>query len=42
MYPVDARISVSDGRAIVLETRIASSGVSGLYPGDVWSVPFPN
>ena len=42
IYPVDARISVSDARAIVLESHIPSSGVAGLYPGDVWSVSFVN
>jgi hypothetical protein len=42
IYPVDVRISVSDRRAIVLETRIPASGATGLYPGDVWSVRFAN
>ena len=41
IYPVDARITVSDARATVLESRIPSSGVAGLYPGDVWMVRFP-
>jgi hypothetical protein len=41
IYPVDARITVSDGRTTVLESRIPSSGVAGLYPGDVWMVRFP-
>ena len=41
IYPVDARITVSDGRAAVLDSRIPSSGVAGLYPGDVWMVRFP-
>ncbi len=41
IYPVDARITVSDARATVLDSRIPSSGVAGLYPGDVWMVRFP-
>ena len=41
IYPVDARITVSDTRTTVLDSRIPSSGVAGLYPGDVWMVRFP-
>lgn len=41
IYPVDARIAVSDARATILESRIPSFGVAGLYPGDVWMVRFP-
>jgi hypothetical protein len=41
IYPVDARIVVSDAREALLESRIPSTGVAGLYPGDVWMVRFP-
>jgi len=41
IYPVAARIEVSDDRRAVLQSRIPHYGVQGLYPGDVWAVRIP-
>lgn len=40
-YPVEAQIEVSDSHGLVLKAKIPSTGVAGLYPGDVWAVRFP-
>jgi hypothetical protein len=40
-YPIDAQIEVSDVLGPVLKAKIPSTGVVGLYPGDVWAVRFP-
>lgn len=41
IYPVEAQIEVFDLNGPVLTAKIASAGVTGLYPGDVWAVRFP-
>jgi hypothetical protein len=40
-YPIEAQIEVADSHGPALKAKIPSSGVTGLYPGDVWAVRFP-
>ena len=38
LYPVAARITVSDGTTLIAQARIPRKDVDGLYPGDVWAL----
>lgn len=38
LFPVAARITVSDGATSIAQGRIPRKGVNGLYPGDVWAL----
>jgi len=38
VYPVSARIVVSDGATAIAQSEILSKDVKGLYPGDVWAL----
>jgi hypothetical protein len=38
LFPVAAKITVSDGNGPTVQARIPRRGVDGLYPGDVWAL----
>ena len=38
LFPVAARITVSDGTNQLVQAKIPRQGVNGLYPGDVWAL----